>query len=72
MSCLTNRSMKDLILMISSLLGRGPSRPLGAEMKHSVEICEMVVHSVGIIYRPGNPDWEYTMWKFKEFSATQI
>ena len=72
MSCLTNRSMKDLILMISSLLGRGPSRPLGAEMKHSVETCEMVVHSVEIIYRPGHLNWENTMWKFKELSATQI
>ena len=23
-------------------------------------------------YRPGQPNWEYTMWKFQDFSATQI
>ena len=23
-------------------------------------------------YRPGQPNWEYTMWNFQEFSATQI
>ena len=22
--------------------------------------------------RPGQPSWEYTMWKFQDFSATQI
>ena len=24
------------------------------------------------IYRPGQPNWEFTMWKFQDFSATQI
>ena len=28
------------------------------------EVCE--------VYRPGQPNWEYTMWKFQNFSATQI
>ena len=23
-------------------------------------------------YRPGLPNWEYTMWKFQDISATQI
>ena len=23
-------------------------------------------------YRPGQPNWEYTMWKYKDFSATHI
>ena len=23
-------------------------------------------------YRPGQPNWEYTMWKYQDFSATQI
>ena len=23
-------------------------------------------------YRPGQPNWEYKMWKFQDFSATQI
>ena len=23
-------------------------------------------------YRPGQPNWENTMWKFQDFSATQI
>ena len=23
-------------------------------------------------YRPGQPNWEYTMWKFQDISATQI
>ena len=23
-------------------------------------------------YRPGQPNWEYTMWKFEELFATQI
>ena len=23
-------------------------------------------------YRPGQPNWEYSMWKFQDFSATQI
>ena len=23
-------------------------------------------------YRPGQPNWEHTMWKFLNFSATQI
>ena len=23
-------------------------------------------------YRPGQPNWVYTMWKFQDFSATQI
>ena len=23
-------------------------------------------------YRPGQPNWEYTKWKFQQFSATQI
>ena len=25
-----------------------------------------------IIYRPGQPNWEYTIWKLQDFSATQI
>ena len=24
------------------------------------------------MYRPGQPNWENTMWKFQDFSATQI
>ena len=24
------------------------------------------------LYRPGQPDWEYTMWQLQNFSATQI
>ena len=24
------------------------------------------------VYRPGQPNWEYTMWKFQDFSASQI
>ena len=24
------------------------------------------------MYRPGQANWEYTMWKFQESSATQI
>ena len=24
------------------------------------------------MYRPGQPNWEYTMWKFQDFSAYQI
>ena len=27
---------------------------------------------VGGKHRPGQPNWEYTMWKFQDFSATQI
>ena len=23
-------------------------------------------------YRPGQPNWEYSIWKFQDFSATQI
>ena len=23
-------------------------------------------------YRPGQPSWEYTMWRFKDLPATQI
>ena len=23
-------------------------------------------------YRPGQPNWKYTMWKFQDFSGTQI
>ena len=23
-------------------------------------------------YRPGQPQWKYSMWKFEDFSATQI
>ena len=23
------------------------------------------------MYRSGQPNWEYTMWKFQDFSATQ-
>ena len=29
--------------------------------------CNMIMK-----YRPGQSNWEYTMWKFQEFSATQI
>ena len=25
-----------------------------------------------LLYRPGQPTWEYTMWKFQVFSASQI
>ena len=25
-----------------------------------------------LVYRLGQPDWEYTMWKFQDFSAAQI
>ena len=25
-----------------------------------------------ILYRPGQPNWEYTIWKFQDFYATQI
>ena len=25
-----------------------------------------------IDYRPKQPNWEYTMWRFRDFSATQI
>ena len=25
-----------------------------------------------IRYRPGQPNWEYAMWKFQDFSATQF
>ena len=24
------------------------------------------------MYRPRQPDWKYTMWKFQDFSAAQI
>ena len=24
------------------------------------------------MYRPGQPNWEYTIWKFHDFSANQI
>ena len=24
-----------------------------------------------LMYRPGQPNWEYTIWKFQDFSATQ-
>ena len=24
------------------------------------------------MYRPRQPNWEYTMWKIQDFSATQI
>ena len=25
-----------------------------------------------VSYRPGQPNWERTVWKFQDFSATQI
>ena len=31
-----------------------------------------VIHASLVVYRPGQPNWEYTMWKFQDFSATQI
>ena len=30
-----------------------------------------VIHALAV-YRPGQPNWEYTMWKFQDFSVTQI
>ena len=31
----------------------------------------MKIHTL-LHYRPGQPNWEYTMWKFQGFSANQI
>ena len=28
--------------------------------------------STSPLYRPGQPDWEYTMWKFQDYYVTQI
>jgi len=33
---------------------------------------EIILQTIHGIYRPGQPNWEYTMWKFQDFSATQI
>ena len=30
------------------------------------------INSYFDMYRPGQPNWEYTMWKFQDFSVTQI
>ena len=31
-----------------------------------------VIHASLVVYRPGQPNWEYTMWKFQDFSVIQI
>ena len=32
----------------------------------------MVEYSILRLYRPGQPNWEYKMWKFQDFSAIHI
>ena len=31
-----------------------------------------VIHASLVVYRPGQPNWKYTMWKFQDFSSTHI
>ena len=33
---------------------------------------EYVHISYSSMYRPGQPNWEYTMWKFQDFSVTKM
>ena len=42
--------------------------------KRKVEDIEMpnCLRNTDCNYRPGQPNWEYPMWKFQNFSATQI
>ena len=41
-----------------------------ARLKLQHQVCTLT--AMFLIYRPGQPNWEYTMWKFKDLSATQI
>ena len=41
-----------------------------ARLKLQHQVCTLT--AMFLIYRPGQPNWEYTMWKTKDFSASQI
>ena len=41
-----------------------------ARLKLQHQVCTLT--AMFFIYRPGQPNWEYTMWKFTDFLATQI
>jgi len=33
---------------------------------------DITYHNESTIYRPGQPNWQYTMWKFQDISVIQI
>ena len=37
-----------------------------------INYLRIVLYTFGTLYRPGQHNWEYTMWKLQVFSATQI
>ena len=49
----------------------GEDYPILAEVPETGFSCDGQVEG-GKYYRPGQPNWEYSIWKFQDFSATQI